>query len=62
MRKAKFSVGGDGRTIKYSFKAQRLNEPSFAAGTGSATIQVGADCFTDTTDTCTLAGSSATCR
>ena len=41
MRKAKFSVGGDGRTIKYSFKAQRLNEPAFAAGTGSATIQVG---------------------
>ena len=64
VRASKFTVGGDGVTVKYSFKMKGLDEPAFVAGTGTALIKVGPRCFTDPSDTCTLSGSgrAASCK
>ncbi|HXJ34350.1 MAG TPA: MopE-related protein [Candidatus Eisenbacteria bacterium] len=63
IRKAKFTLRGDGVTVKYSFKSQGLNEPPFNAGTGAATIQIGQICFGDPTDACLVYSTgSASCR
>jgi hypothetical protein len=61
---AKFSVNGDGVTVKYTIKASRLDEPAFTAGTGTATIQVGTRCFSDTADLCRVSGNgtNALCK
>jgi hypothetical protein len=62
VRASKFTVGGDGVTVKYSFKMKGLDEPPFVAGTGTALIKVGPRCFTDPSDTCTLSGSGRAAR
>ncbi len=61
---AKFSVKGDGVTVKYTIKSGRLDEPAFNAGTGTATIQIGTRCFADPHDACAVSGngSSALCK
>ena len=61
LKTAKFSVASDGRTVKYSFKAQTLNLPAFTAGTGTVTVMVGDACYVDSADQCTPAGSGAKC-
>jgi hypothetical protein len=61
---AKLSLRSDGVTTKYLFKAQGLDQPPFAPGTGTVTVQVGERCFVDAADLCALspAGTAATCR
>jgi hypothetical protein len=61
MRTAKLSVGSDGRTVRYKFSVQRRDLAPFVTGVGSATIQVGPDCFTDTEDACLQKGSGVQC-
>ena len=57
VRASKFTITGDGATVKYSFKMKGLDGPAFEAGTGTALIKVGTRCFADPTDTCTVAAS-----
>jgi hypothetical protein len=61
IRTAKFRVRD--RAVKYLLKAQGLDQPAFAPGSGTVTIQIGTRCFTDSADACTLnpAGTSASC-
>ena len=64
IKKAKFVIKGDGVTVKYRVKAQKLNQPPFTAGVGTATIIIGPRCFEDGADACTLspAGSTVKCQ
>ena len=62
VRASKFTITGDGATVKYSFKMKGLDEPVFVAGTGTALIKVGTRCFADPTDTCTVAPSGRSVR
>jgi hypothetical protein len=62
LKKAKFVIRGDETTVKYLFKAQGLNQPTFSAGTGTATVIVGTRCFRDDADTCTVSGSGSSAR
>ena len=62
IKKALFSIKGDGVTVKYVMKAQELNQPPFTAGTGTATIIVGTRCFKDSSDACALSSSGTTAK
>lgn len=64
IKKAKFAIKGDGVTVKYLFKAQGLDQPTFTAGTGTATVVIGTRCFEDNADTCVASpsGASIKCR
>ena len=63
VKTAKFSIGR-GTTVKYAFKASGRDQPPFAAGPGTALVQVGPRCFVDDADTCTVSpsGTSARCQ
>ena len=63
LERAKFTIKGKDRvTTKYVFKAKALNQPAFAAGTATVTIQVGELCFVDSADVCVLKGSGVKCE
>jgi hypothetical protein len=57
-------VGRDGATVKYAFKGQALNLPTFTPGAATVTIKIGSECYEDSQDTCVLSstGRSAKCQ
>ena len=62
MRSAKLGIKHDQVTVKYSFKAKGVDVPAFEAGTGTLTVQVGEHCFVDSTDVCTVSGTTGVCK
>ncbi len=62
LRDVGLSVGGDGVTVKFKFKAQALNLGDFVGPTGTLTVKIGDRCYTDTDDTCVIAASGAKCK
>jgi glucose/arabinose dehydrogenase len=63
LKRAKIVVAGDQLSVRYAFKAEGLDLPSFVPGTGTAAVRVGDRCFVDTADVCVLSASGGvTCR